>query len=334
MTRTAVSVNTSAGLNTPSMLHATRPLKAPTNRPLPRQRDHAAVPTVLVPAADASASPPTAVVPRRKDLEERLQYLLLVEDRLTPAIVEDDVRQVIAELRRRRGERKAVVPPVRRASGAAGGVRPHVLALVQACEASSDAAAVEGLRAFHRSHYVHQGNEVGRSLVFTALAELLLMRRERSSDDVQEALSMLDVAVGDRHVGAMLQVGICLRDGLGVPRDLVAAITWIERAADAGYAPAMFELAVMYDDGVEDSSRCLESDWGEAMKWYRCAAELGHTMAQLNLGKLLWRAATAASDGGGGDSAIITGLQKRAREFLERAASAGNEEAVRLLRYR
>ncbi|KAH9599934.1 Sel1-like repeat [Trypanosoma melophagium] len=292
-------------------------------------------PPVVVAVAAASSSPSTVSVATpssRSDLEDRLQYLLLTEDLLLPSLV-DDVRCVMAELRRRRRERKAVAPSKTHASTSIGADRPHVMALVQACEAATENAAIDILQSFYQSHYFPSSNKIGRSLVYTALAEALLKRRA-NSNDISQALLLLDEAVSERHVGAMLQVGLCLRDGVGVPPDIVAGLAWVERSADAGYAPAMFELGAMYEDGVVVGDDQLDADWGEAVEWYRRAAEKGHTMAQLNIGKLLWKAAAAAREAisSGSEEVAIAGLEKRSREWLEQAAAAGNEEAVRLLR--
>lgn len=271
---------------------------------------------------------------QRSELQEQLQYLLQLDEEFAFAAVSRDVLQVMAELCRRRQERKAVVPPVRRTSAKSSVISPHVAALVQACEASRDAVAIETLREYCRGHVSTGENGAGVSLVYTALAEFLLKRRE-SDNEISEALSLLDDAVAAQHPGAMLQVGLCLRDGVGVPRDLTAALFWVERAADVNYAPAMFELGAMYDDGVRcpDGDECLHADWGEAAEWYRGAAERGHTMAQLNLGKLFWRAAAAAREvaPAGLENNAIEELQSKSRTWLESAASAGNEEAVRLL---
>ncbi|RNF14582.1 Sel1 domain-containing protein [Trypanosoma conorhini] len=277
-----------------------------------------------------------AVPSRRSELEERLQYLLQVEEEVASAVGPNDLMQVLAELRRRRQERKAVAVTRRRMTEASNAVYPHVAALVKACESTTDEATIDILREFCRRHYAPSSHEKGRSLLYTALAELLLKRRANESDTA-EALSLLDDAVADGHAGAMLLVGLSLRDGVGVPKDLEAALTWVERSADAGYAPAMFELGAMYEDGVETAGGDkLPSDWGEAAEWYKGAADLGHTMAQLNLGKLLWKAAAMAGEAKPDtcDKHTVADLKAKSRAWLEMAASSGSEEAVRLLRCR
>ncbi|KAG8348050.1 hypothetical protein TRVL_01135 [Trypanosoma vivax] len=274
-------------------------------------------------------APVVAAPLSHSNIEDQLRYMLLTEDLPAHAVLENDVRQVLAELQRRRQARRAVVPPSRSSSLAAFH-RPHVMALVQACEAPHNGAALDILRSFLGSCCPSSGKDLSRALVAVPLAELLLQRREHT-EDVQYALSLLDEASAAGHVGAMLLVGLCLRDGVGVPADLIAALTWVERAADAGYAPAMFELGVMFEDGVVCGDSQLPSDWGDAQQWYRRAAEHGHTMAQLNLGKLLWRAAAGVGQGVCGEH-MVSGLKEQSLEWLGRAAASGNEEAMRLLR--
>ncbi|RHW70937.1 Sel1 repeat [Trypanosoma brucei equiperdum] len=286
---------------------------------------------------DLYSSTTTFSVPTQQhgSLEEQLRYLLHAKDQTDRSVIENDVQQVLAELQRRRRMRKAAAPPSRASSAlsAAAAPRPHVLALVQACEASTEAAAASILKSFCMNNCTPTGKDSGLSLVTVPLAEFLL-KQKNAPGDIDDALKLLDSAIASRHAGAMLQVGLCLRDGVGVPIDLSAALTWVERAADSGYAPAMYELGVMYEDGVEIGGKCLPSDWGEALRLYRGAAELGHTMAQLNVGKLLWRAAEAAASRAVGvcDDNTVAELRGKSREWLEAAAASGSEEATRLLR--
>ena len=53
------------------------------------------------------------------------------------------------------------------------------------------------------------------------------------------------------------------------------------QAAKQGYAPAQYNLGLMYTQG-----QGVRQDYVEAVKWYRKAAEQGHVDAQVNLGGL------------------------------------------------
>ena len=63
------------------------------------------------------------------------------------------------------------------------------------------------------------------------------------------------------------------------PQDYTKAIECYRRAADLGYAPAQYNLGLMYGSG-----KGVAQDHAEAVKWYRRAAEQGHAEAQYNLG--------------------------------------------------
>ena len=53
------------------------------------------------------------------------------------------------------------------------------------------------------------------------------------------------------------------------------------QAAKQGYAPAQYNLGLMYTQG-----QGVRKDYVEAFKWYQKAAEQGHVDAQVNLGGL------------------------------------------------
>ena len=71
--------------------------------------------------------------------------------------------------------------------------------------------------------------------------------------------------------------------GLGLPRDLGAAMRWYRAAAERGHAPAAFNLGLILDGGGRREA---------AAAWYGHAAAAGHARAQYNLGLL-----HAAGDG-------------------------------------
>ncbi len=59
-------------------------------------------------------------------------------------------------------------------------------------------------------------------------------------------------------------------NGQGVPQDYAMAVKWSRKAADQGYAPAQYALALMYGDG-----QGVPKDY---------AADQGYAKAQNNLG--------------------------------------------------
>lgn len=61
-------------------------------------------------------------------------------------------------------------------------------------------------------------------------------------------------------------------------------IVAIKESAKQGDVTAQYNLAVMYDEGVD-----IPEDNEEANKWYMKAADQGHSVAQLNLGVNYYR---------------------------------------------
>ncbi|MDT8376525.1 MAG: tetratricopeptide repeat protein [Mariprofundaceae bacterium] len=55
------------------------------------------------------------------------------------------------------------------------------------------------------------------------------------------------------------------------------------KSAEQGDAGAQYHLGVMYSTGTG-----VETDYNEALKWYRLAAEQGHAKAQYNLGMMYY----------------------------------------------
>jgi len=60
--------------------------------------------------------------------------------------------------------------------------------------------------------------------------------------------------------------------------DFGKAISYWNRAAEQGYAPAQFNLGVLYD-----TADTLQNPW-EAFKYYKLAADKGYAPAQFNVG--------------------------------------------------
>lgn len=80
----------------------------------------------------------------------------------------------------------------------------------------------------------------------------------------------------------MARLSTAYRLGTGVEPNREAAITWAQRAAAAGHAGAMNDLASMYESGFHG-----EIDTAGAAFWYSKAAELGVPAAQHSLALML-----------------------------------------------
>ena len=75
--------------------------------------------------------------------------------------------------------------------------------------------------------------------------------------------------------------GVQCIEGEGVVKDYAAAARLYRQAAEAGYAPAQYDLAYLYEQGLG-----VARDLKQAAVWYRKAAEQGNAEAQNNLGAL------------------------------------------------
>ena len=65
---------------------------------------------------------------------------------------------------------------------------------------------------------------------------------ERGKSDAK-AVALYRLAAAAGHAGALFNLGICFRDGLGVPQDLAEAARLWRQAADKGHTSAEAALA-------------------------------------------------------------------------------------------
>jgi TPR repeat protein len=64
--------------------------------------------------------------------------------------------------------------------------------------------------------------------------------------------------------------------GVGVPRDVAAALNWYRQSATSGFADAGVTLGNYYSDGLE-----VQPDYVEAFVWYGVAAAQGNRLAEV-----------------------------------------------------
>jgi TPR repeat protein len=95
--------------------------------------------------------------------------------------------------------------------------------------------------------------------------------------DYVTALRLLGPLAAQGNAYAETYLGLMDANGQGGPR----AIGWYRKAADQGYAPAQFNLGVVFEAG-----RGVPQSSIEAVTWYRKAANQGHIDAQRRVGLL------------------------------------------------
>ena len=114
-------------------------------------------------------------------------------------------------------------------------------------------------------------------------------------------------------VAAMLRLTTFYADGPKAARDPASAFAWSKRAADAGAPGGAFNTALAYENGIG-----VAVDKVEAARWYRVAADHGHTPAMINLAALLLA-------GPGVNRAADT---TSAADLVRRAADAGSIDGM------
>ena len=98
---------------------------------------------------------------------------------------------------------------------------------------------------------------------------------QAESPDKSQAAKLFREAAGRGHAGAQYYMGLICERGMGVPKDVAAALDWYRQSATNGYAEAAVVLGNYYHDGLE-----VKQDYAEAFVWYSVAGAQGHKVAQ------------------------------------------------------
>lgn len=115
---------------------------------------------------------------------------------------------------------------------------------------------------------------------FGAMAEMLndpkagMLDRAAAVTMYEKAFELGDLASGS-NLGTIYANG-----NEAVPADPAKGLEWFTRAADAGHAPAMRNLAVCYEQGIG-----TDADLGKAVEWLQKAAAAGDGQAAFSMGR-------------------------------------------------
>lgn len=101
--------------------------------------------------------------------------------------------------------------------------------------------------------------------------------------DETRAAQLFEQAANAGLSRAQLNLGVLYIRGRGVPRDLVRARGWLEKAAASNDPYALYALG----RAMEESEGAARADPARAADLYRRAAELGHPLAALRYGLAL-----------------------------------------------
>lgn len=121
----------------------------------------------------------------------------------------------------------------------------------------------------------------GLPLAHFMLAQYLMNGQHGLTRDLTAAMTHLEIAANQGHLEAAYQLGSMLTMP-GMPRqDVAQAEHWLNSAGQRQHLRAMVHLARLYGDG-----KLVPRDDGKAFMWFRKAAALGDAQAQWRLGMM------------------------------------------------
>jgi TPR repeat protein len=124
--------------------------------------------------------------------------------------------------------------------------------------------------------------ESGRAYDQGLLAYAYLYRHLSLEQDFDEAFKWARLSATQGEELGQFVLGECYRYGYGVAKDRNLAIEWLKKSANQGYVRAQAELAEVFYEGEDGGNR----DFLEAGRWASLAADAGHPIAQLLLGRM------------------------------------------------
>lgn len=134
---------------------------------------------------------------------------------------------------------------------------------------------------------------------------------DHAEADLPRMAALFKQAADSGHIVGLINYGLALETGMGVPTDYAAAMDYYRRAADAGYAVGAYNLALMLANG-----RGVTQDHAGAARWYQVAVDGGDSSAMIDLGQLY-------EDGLG-----VPRDYAKARALYEQAAAIGDAGAL------
>ena len=101
------------------------------------------------------------------------------------------------------------------------------------------------------------------------------------AQNLTEAVKWFEKAANQKDMGAIMEVGLAYRDGLGVDKDLAKAQSWFEQGSKLGDPYAMTALAKLY---IADDSQ--PENMGKAINLLQKVADIGEIEGSLLLAEL------------------------------------------------
>lgn len=155
--------------------------------------------------------------------------------------------------------------------------------------ADADAAAWLGAITLERGNQreglrlIRQSADAGSAEGMHRLALAFAQGDGGTPRDEARAAELFGSAAAKGHQRAQLNLGTLYLRGQGVPRDVIQARAWLEKAAASGDPYALYVLG----RAMEESTGPAGADSVRAASLYRQAAEKGHPLAALRYGMAL-----------------------------------------------
>lgn len=147
-----------------------------------------------------------------------------------------------------------------------------------------------------------------------AQSQLGIMYSEGKGTNVNcnEAVKWYNKAVQQNYSKAKYNLGVRYYQGQCVNRDVGKALNFFKDCSGAGIAKCMSNVGIIYKNDYHDTKK--------AFPWFLRAAEHGDVRAQTVVGSMYWQ----------GEG--VNGNPMKAMFWLEKAANAGDETAIDILR--
>src|SRR5512132_1682336 len=155
-------------------------------------------------------------------------------------------------------------------------------------------------------------SDAGDPVAQTGLATVYLAGLGGVVKDDAEAARLTRLAAEQGFPPAQYDLALLYFTGRGVPKDVGESARWLQKAADSGIAPAQNNLGLLYAVG-----QGVPKDLKKAAALFRKAADRGFAEAQNNLGVLYANGEGVKKDA------------KEAKKWFDKAAAQGHPGAQR-----
>ena len=142
------------------------------------------------------------------------------------------------------------------------------------------------------------------------------LTRQAASGNLLTAYPAVCFLAGQGQPDALVSLGHYYELGLFVPKNTAMALSCLQLAANADYAPAWVELGRVYDKGD-----LVTRDYYKSMECYQKAADLGSVEA-------LWYLGTFYEDG-----STVRQNYEKALDYYRKAADKGDADSLMSIAY-